>query len=204
MAKSKKQEADPIAIAMEMIAETGWHGFSMAELARRSGLDLDRLYTRISGPGDVLATVGRRLDEAMLAGAPAVLDELNVRERLFDMLMRRFEAMQPWRAAFARLAGDRVVDPSLSLRALCNLDRMAARLADAAGIRWHGLAGRAARAGLILAFSRSLRTWLDDDSEDMAATMAELDRRLAGLDRAAGLAVRLRCRRRGGQARAAA
>ncbi|MEZ5823934.1 MAG: hypothetical protein R3C97_04085 [Geminicoccaceae bacterium] len=195
MARSKKEKVDLITMAMEMIAEDGWRRFSMAALARRGHIGLDELYRQYAGPGAILAALGRRLDEDMLAGDVSGLDELDVRERLFDILMRRFEAMQPYRPAFAAMAREAARDPSLSLRALCNLDRMAARVADAAGIRLHGLAGKAARASLVLAYTRAFRTWLGDESGDMAATMAELDRRLAGLERAAGLACRLRRRR---------
>ena len=44
---------------------------------------------------------------------------------------------------------------------------------------------------LMLAYARVFRVWLDDDSVDQDATLAELDRRLDQLERLARLGDRL-------------
>ncbi|MCB1969291.1 MAG: hypothetical protein R3D03_09125 [Geminicoccaceae bacterium] len=195
MAKSRKATDDLVAAGMDLIAENGWRNFSLVDLARKTDTDLAEVHRQLPRRRAVLSGVGRHLDKAMLEKALPGLDDLDIRERLFDLMMRRFEAMQTFRPGLVRLARDARKSPDLVLLTFCNLDRMASALADAAGIRLRGMAGRAARRMLMLAYAQAFRVWLHDDSEDMAATMAEVDKRLGHLDRMAGLACRLRRRR---------
>ena len=70
--------------------------------------------------------------------------------------------------------------------ACCNLDRLSRRLLDAAAsderpVMTTKLARRVRGAIYLLAF----RVWLDDDTPDMARTLAELDRRLQQAETAA-------------------
>ena len=178
--------------ALSLIAESGWRALSMAELARASGRSLPQLYREVPSRRALLRQIGEHLDEAMLSGSMEDFGEMSVRERLFDLLMRRLDAMQAQRGAFTRLAEDGR-SAALMAATFCNVDRACGRALDASGIRLHGLAARGARRALGLAYGRTVRSWLRDDSEDMAATMAELDKRLGELDRAAGLAAKL-CR----------
>ncbi|MFX7212929.1 hypothetical protein ABTI51_18345, partial [Acinetobacter baumannii] len=57
---------------------------------------------------------------------------------------------------------------------------------EAAGLDSGGLAGIARRKGLGLIYLDVLRTWRDDDSVDMARTMAVLDKRLKRAEALAG------------------
>jgi len=52
---------------------------------------------------------------------------------------------------------------------------------EAAGLSADGLSGLAARKGLAAVYLSTMRTWVKDDSDDMATTMAALDK---ALDRA--------------------
>ena len=70
--------------------------------------------------------------------------------------------------------------------ACCNLDRLSRRLLDAAGPTTPAGYDRGGAAGdWARCIVRTFRVWLDDDTPDMARTLAELDRRLQQAETAA-------------------
>lgn len=199
---TERETPDLLAAAMALIAERGWRGFGLIELARRTGLPLSAVYASLPARGAVVRRLGERLDAAMLDISATELAEMTPRERLFELLMRRFDAMAPYRDALKMMARSRRVDLEAVATSLCNLRRAAGWLVDAAEGPRSGLAGMAARQAVLMVYARTFTVWLDDDSEDRARTLAELDRRLGQLDAVAGWACRFR-RRGGGPRRAA-
>ena len=107
------------------------------------------------------------------------------RDRLFDVLMRRLDAMQPHREGILRFMKDLPFHPFLVLSLGAAMERSMGWMLEAAGLDSHGAAGLARIKGLTAVWVYTLRAWLKDDSADLAATMAALDR---ALDRADQLA----------------
>ena len=102
--------------------------------------------------------------------------------------MQRFDALAPFKPGLRALArGDGRADPLVWLASGCNLDRAMGWLREAIGLRPHGLRAAVAKRALGLAYLRTVRVWLDDDSADLARTMAELDRNLRRIEGLAGL-----------------
>jgi hypothetical protein len=109
-------------------------------------------------------------DAAAASGDPS-------RDRLFDTLMRRFDALQPHRAAIRVILRDGLGDPA-TLLALPGLFRSMGWMLEASGISSAGWRGRL-RAKLLAGLYLSvLRVFLEDDSADLTRTMAALDRGL--------------------------
>ena len=65
---------------------------TIADAARSAGLSLAEARVRFPGKHRLLLRFGQLLDQAALSGASG---EGPVRDRLFDLLMGRFEAMKP-------------------------------------------------------------------------------------------------------------
>ena len=135
----------------------------------------------------MLRALSRRIDEAMLAYDEAELAGLPPRDRAFELLMRRLEALVPFRPGLERLARGACCDPCLVLATGCRLDRSLAWLQDAAGLRRFGLRATLARRALGAAYLQTLRIWLQDETADLGRTMAELDKQLRRVERIAGL-----------------
>ena len=193
---------DLLAAALALIAERGWRGFGLVELARRTGQPLSAIHAAFPARGAVLRRLGERLDEAMLGISPTELAEMTPRERLFELMMRRFDAMAPYRQALRAMARRPAADLEAMAVSLCNLRRAAGWLVDAAGGPTGGLTGLAGRQAVLVVYARAFRAWLDDDTEDRARTLAELDRRLGQLESLVGWTSRFR--RRGSGRRGAA
>ena len=140
----------------------------------------------------VLRTLAERVDEAMLAVDRAELEGLPPRDKLFELIMRRLDALAPYRQGLARLARDARRDPCLLLPIGCRLDRSLRWMQELAGLRAHGLRARLQRRALLAVYLQTLRTWFGDDSADLAKTMAELDTLLRRVERLAGMSERRR------------
>jgi AcrR family transcriptional regulator len=187
MANTGEAGPDLLAAAFALIGDEGWRGFSFAALARRTGVSRVEIYRRFRSRGALLTALSRRTDEAMLAVDEAEIAGLPPRDRVFELLMRRLEALVPYRAGLARLAGDARRDPCVVLLTACSLDRSLMWVQDVAGLRRHGLRARLARRALGVAYLRTLRVWFKDEAADLGRTMAELDRQLRRVQSVAGL-----------------
>ncbi len=183
MAKAKAEEQDLLAMALALVAERGVRGFDRTELARRAGVPLVRVYEAFPSRRALVSALGRRLDRAMLELDAAELAPLSARERLFELIMRRLDAAAPLRPGLRRLVRELRGDLRLALTSLCNLDRMAEWLLELAGLPTAGPARCLLEPALVRAYARTFEAWLRDESEDLARTLATLDRELQRFER---------------------
>ena len=163
---------------MELAAEQAFDEITITAIAERAGVSLADFRDCFPSKGAVLAAFNRRIDRIVLDGATGDLVDENAKERLFDVLMRRFDALTPYRLAIAEIArwarGEPLAAAALN-RMVVNSMRF---MLEAAGIESDGAVGALKLQGLTIAWARLVNVWLDDDDPGMAATMAELDRTL--------------------------
>jgi len=170
---------------LDLLAEKRIEAIGLNEVAARAGLSLAELRGEFDSTLAILAAFVKRIDRQVLAGGDADMEEEPPRDRLFDVLMRRIEAMAPYRAAVRSLIRSVRRNPGLALA----LNRIAVHsqqwMLTAAGIDAAGPKGMIRAQGLAVLFSRVLREFAEDD-EDNARTMAALDHALARGQRWAG------------------
>jgi len=167
--------------AFELAVERGWRDLSLAEIAEAAGLPLSAVYPVFPSKQSILEGFASRVDAEMLA-EPVEGLESPARDRLFDMLMRRFDALQPYKEALGVISQDQLRDPLATCCGLGRLGRSMAATLEAAGFSTTGCRGVLRIKGLSAIYLATLRVWLRDDSEDMAKTMAQLDKQLARVD----------------------
>lgn len=167
-----------------LLAEHDYAAVSLGMIATRAGLSLAELRGAFDGKLAILAAFSRRIDRAVLEGVDPQMADQPARERLFDTLMRRFDALQPHRAAIGSVSRAFRTDPPLALCFAPIALRSQMWMLTAADIDTRGARGAIAAKGLVLAFGRALRAWLSDDDPGMARTMAELDKELRRAERA--------------------
>jgi AcrR family transcriptional regulator len=168
---------------LELIAERGWRAAQPDAIAARAGVDLATLYKLVGGRMGVLDALTRRIDVAMLAGATPADPNETPHDLLFDTLMRRFDALKPYKPAILVLMHDWRSRPLLGLAQAPAVVRSMGWALAAAGIPVDGLGGAALTRALAVAYAATLRVWLGDDSPDLGRTMAALDRSLRRLHR---------------------
>jgi hypothetical protein len=175
-------DAALIAASFALGADEGWSKVSAAAAAQRAGLDLTMARDRFAHPGMILARFGKFADIHALTGA---LTEGPARERLFDILLRRFDYLQMHRAGVVALIKALPLQPAwAAYLAQATLESMGWML-EGAGISAQGLGGAVRKRGLGLVWAWGLRTWLNDESPDLTATMAAVDTALSRADQIA-------------------
>ena len=174
--------------AMKLAAEGRWRDLSLAEIAEAAKLPISKVTPVYASRQAILDAFVRRIDAAVLAESDSEDLEGSARDRLFDVLMRRFDALDPYKDAVATVAFDQVRDPLAALASACHLRRSMALMLEAAGLASGGARGVLRIKGVALIYLAALRVWLRDESEDKSATMAALDKQLR---RAEALILRL-------------
>ena len=175
---------DAVDTALSLAAEKGWRDLALADIAAGAGLTLAELYALYPSKQAILRAYSRKVDMAVLAETEK--PEGPAKDRLFDVLMRRLDKLDPHKAGLQRVAEDTARDPLSMACSLARLDRSMAAMLEAAGISAAGFAGLLRVKGLSAVYLQGLRAWFRDDSPDKAKTMAALDRALGRADRLAG------------------
>ena len=171
--------------AFALGAERGWSNVSPAAAARHAGLDLARARSLFSCNGAILKGFGRHADAYALTN---IVTDGSTKDRLFDILLRRFDYLQNHRAGVMALTRHLPVCPPLAL-ALAEMNIVSMGwLLEGAGVDATGFMGGLKKRGLLGVWLYALRIWLTDDSPDLTATMAAVDTALAKLE---GWATRL-------------
>ena len=161
-----------------LAAERPFNQVTLEAIAQHAGVPLATLRAAYDTRLDVLADFVRRTDERVLAGLDADMAEEGFRDRLFDVLFSRLEALAPHKAAIENIGAAACRDPALAL-ALNRIEILAmAWMLSAAGISATGPRGLFRAQGLVAVWACVLRVWLADDDPALSRTMAALDRRL--------------------------
>jgi len=169
--------------AMALISSSGWRSVSLATVAEETGLTILQVYRVFPSRAAILCGFFRRIDQAAL-GAPLDSDTgERPRDRVFDLLMRRFDALQLYRAPLTALRRDLPFDPLTALAAGAALLCSTRLTLETAGISCDGVCGVIAVKLVAAAYLFASQTWASDESPDLAPTMAALDRRLRGIER---------------------
>ena len=176
-------DAALVAACFEEIAARGWQRLSIPAAARAAGLPLDIARRRLPDRCALLLRFGALADSSALKDAPA---EGSARDRLFDLVMRRIDFLQAHRAGVIALLRAMPFDPlAATLLAGASLRSMA-WLLEAAGCGGTGPRGTLRAAGLLAVWGYTVQAWQRDDSADLSATMAALDRALTRAEQAQG------------------
>jgi len=167
-----------IAAFMALLAEKSFERIDLAEIAQRAGITLGALRGEFPSALAILAAHFKAIDRAVLDGGEGDMGEEPPRERLFDVLMRRIELLAPHKEAMHSLLRSARRNPGLAFALNAMGVRSQQWMLAAADIHSSGPRGMLRAQGLAIMFARVLRTFVNDDDEGHARTMAELDRAL--------------------------
>jgi AcrR family transcriptional regulator len=178
-ARSKPDPKTAIVEALLALAgERSWEDIHIMDIAQRADVSLSAFRDHFPSKGAVLAAFARKIDKEVLDGTTDDLSGEPAKERLFDVLMRRLDALAPYKLGVEGIVEWARRDP-MAAAALDRLEINSMRfMLEAAGIDSEGPVGALKLQGLVFAWIRVLRTWFRDDDPALASTMAELDRAL--------------------------
>jgi AcrR family transcriptional regulator len=163
---------------MHLASEMDWQQISLPMIAGRAEVSLADLRDTFPSKGAILGGFARRIDRVVLdVQASDMLGE-PIRDRILDIMMRRLDALQPYKAGLRTIRKAARRDP-LMLAALNQLALNSWRyMLAAADIDTEDELGMVRIQGAALVFVRTLDTWLEEDEPDLSRTMARLDKEL--------------------------
>lgn len=188
--RAKGRPRDPrkriLAAALDLAAARGWRDLPLAAVAAEAGVGLAQMLEAFPSKAALVRGLLADIDARVLAGG-GVDGDATARDRLFAVLMRRFDALAPHKHGVAAIVADSALAPAFAACVLPRFMGSMARMLEAADVASSGVAGLARTKGLALIYFNAFRVWLDDDTPDMARTMAALDGGLARAEWLMGL-----------------
>lgn len=175
-------KGDPRALVvdalMALAARQPWDMITLSSIAEEAGISLADLRDLTPSKGAILGSFVRRIDRIVLEGTGTDMQDEPARDRVLDIMMRRFDALLPYRDALRSISRGFERDP-LGLLALNQQGLNSWRyMLEAAGIEVDGAMGAMKIQGAILVFARAFRIFLEEDDPALTRTMAALDREL--------------------------
>lgn len=171
-----------IAATRSLIARKGWLRTTMLDIAREADLGLIAGVQAMPTKLAVIDPIFNDLETAMLEKLDAELDDEELRERLFEVIMAWFDAMQTNRAEMEPLMKALPLDPLLSAAVARRFETTLDVMLEAANLKTTPLETLPRRRALGLLMADLTRVWIGDNSEDMAKTMAALDKRMGQVE----------------------
>src|SRR5690606_32797683 len=95
---------------LALLAENEWADVSLSRIAEKAGTSVAELLAAFPSQGPILAGVARRIDQSVLKHAPEIGGQ-PARERRFDVVMRRYEALKPYKPAIRSARRGLLADP---------------------------------------------------------------------------------------------
>jgi len=174
--------ADPrkqvIEALMRLAASRHWDEIELGDIAAEAGLTLAKLRGLFPSKLAMLGGLTRLVDDVVMAENSDELAGEPARERMFDLVMRRLDALAPYKAGLRRIAPAIRSDPL----AMAALNRGAVNswryMLASAGIPTEDGLGGVRVQGAVLLMARVSEVWLDDDEPGLSRTMERLDREL--------------------------
>ncbi len=165
--------------ALTLSAVEGWENLSFDQICLAAQVDEVEAFEYFDDKNDILVAYGRRIDAKLKAMIPDILsDDMTEREKLFDILMERFDLINQDRAAVLSILNAIKTDPKEMLLTFPHLAKSMNRIVEWAGLETDGIRGTAQVSGLIGVYLYAVRSWKEDESSDLPKTMAALDKAL--------------------------
>lgn len=184
---SDKKDIEPLVLAsaFRLALADGWKHVTMSAIAKDADLSLTELRSVLPSkqalPRLLSAEINRQVEADYVPAEPPE----PVRERLFDLLMTRFEKLTPYREGLASVTRDGLMDPFFVINQLCAVRSSMVHLMTLTQLSTDGPFGKIRLKGLSFIYVSVFRIWLRDDTKDLSKTMSELDKALDKADRIA-------------------
>ena len=179
---SKRNKA--VRAALELAAAHDWGDVTLSGIAEKAGLDLADLRRAFACKSDILRAFQAEVDAEVLAKAKPAGGDDRVRDRVFDMIMTRFEVMAPYKPALKRIACHLRCRPGEASLLACSTAAAQYWMLAGAGAKLDGARSAVRVAGLTAIYGKAFKVWLEDNSPSLDKTMATLDRGLSNGERA--------------------
>lgn len=171
--------------AVELAEEVGWERVRLRAVAERLGIPLTEVLAHYRDQDAVADAWFRRAWQAMLAPPPDGFATLPAPERIYQVMMRWFDALAGHRHVTGEMLGAKIYPshPHHWVPLVFNLSRTVQWLREAALLDAPGRRRQMEEVGLTALFLDTLARWLRDESPGQERTREALRHRLEAGDR---------------------
>lgn len=162
--------------ALSLAGSGPWREVTLIRLADAAARPVADFYG--ASLWEAVDCVEEAFDRAIADNLDQLDPKQSVRDRLFELIMRRFEAMEPHRDAVLGMEQGLDRDPTLMASAHQRHVRCARWVLAIAGLEADGMTGQARAQGLGVIIGQARAAWRGDSAGDFAKTMASLDKNL--------------------------
>ena len=162
--------------ALATASSSSWRTLTLLDLAKAVDRPVSDFYA--ASLAEAVDCVEEAFDRAISDNLETLDASQTVRDRLFDLIMKRFEAMEPHRAAILAMEAGVDRDPILLAAQHQRHVRAARWVLALAGLEADGMTGNARAQGLGVILGQARAAWRGDDAGDFTKTMASLDKNL--------------------------
>ena len=169
----------------KLVEKYNWDEITLSKIADEAGVTVSRISKMFRSKNAILNAYNEKIDDLMLKNITQSKEpsQEQGRDFLFDILMSRFDLINPDRVAITKIirqvAVQKPLTSLLGLIAVKNTMRLVLKSIDnnRAGMA-EGLRLRV----LVLIYMKTMLVWIRDDSKDLTKTMAALDQSLAKVE----------------------
>ena len=173
---------DSLDAYLTVLGRDGWAGATPEAAAAEAGTKPSSVLADVGDRWDMLKAWQRRIDRYSLAEADSATGH-GSREKLFELIMARLDALSHHRPAALALLRAARRDPGLATWFAGQLPLEIRRVCEAAGVDTAGWFGIGRIAAVTGAYVQVAQVWERDDEPDMSRTMRALDAALGRLQR---------------------
>ncbi|MTI19030.1 TetR/AcrR family transcriptional regulator [Rhodobacteraceae bacterium RKSG542] len=172
---TEKTRKKIVASFIKLLDANAYEAVGYEQIAEEAGVGLDVVRASYASKEEMLGAFISEIDQKVLSEAREDIAEEGSRDRLFDVLMSRLDALEPYRGALHNIEAAMSGDPVLRLALLGMISRSMDWMMVAAAINETGLRRAGMSRALAVGFGRVISVWLDETDPGQPKTMVALD-----------------------------
>lgn len=168
--------------ALQLIEAMGWAGFTLVDLSQSAQVSLPEIYSTFPTKESVIEALSTRVDREVLGQISPSDFSQSPKDRLFEILMLRFETLSAHKRVIQSMWDGSIIDPLSILPTLPKGLHSVKWMLDVSGHDTTGVCGAIKIKVFAFLYLSVISDWLNDDSEDLVKTMASLDKMISRIE----------------------
>jgi AcrR family transcriptional regulator len=171
--------------ALRLADKEGWEKITLEQIAKSTKIPATQIKKKFESTREILPLIVVSVTEKTFAACGKPDNKTPVHDRLFDILMARFDVLQRHRAAILSIVTASRKDPQTALILACAQLEAMKKIQNFSSVLKYKTYRIFTPYLLWMLFLAAFQIWKTDETIDMAKTMAALDRYLRYACRAA-------------------
>ena len=183
--KPLKQEYIILDKIFSNIARDGWTKFSLLQFSKNQKISIQDLKSLFRNKDHVLERFSKMIDHKVESNIDIEeMKSTSNKDSLFELIMLRLEAMQTYKVALRNILSSAKEQPIILKKLSKNIINSLDFYLELSSYYDDTPVDFLKKNAIFFIYSLTFRVWLNDESDDLSKTMAELDKFLSMADKA--------------------